>query len=111
MTVGQVYWANKAAGKMANTGAQGAQGIMAQFNAIEPKRTSCYEYGQVAVWTTYCEWQGYAHGTHAQPGIIDIEGSIEYLDKDFGQCAGNAAQRKVAPSEMLVTKEQNDKVC
>jgi hypothetical protein len=44
-----------------------------------------------------------------QPIAVEVEGSVEFLDPEFGACARNA--QKVSPEDMLVTHEQNAKIC
>jgi len=110
MEVGPVYWVNRAAGHMAQEGSSNAvEGGIGWAAQLDPERNSCFEYQQAAVWTSAQDWQPVGLGPYGQGAIIEIEGSIDFLDKDFGQCA--AAQKKVEPGEMLVTVAQNDKVC
>lgn len=115
--VGPVYWANKAGGELANTGAKistawTVHGGTANQGATlykDPSRINCFEFGKVAVWPSFINSQPFSWGPYAQPGVLEIEGNIDFLDPQFGQCAGRS--QKVTPQEMLVTVAQNDKVC
>merc|ERR1719389_954691 len=48
-------------------------------------------------------------GPYAKKGTIEIEGAAGFLDLNFGQCA--MSSQKVAANEMLITDEQNTKIC
>lgn len=112
MELGSVYWVNKAAGQMANLGGQGTSNtanVVAEQAGGDHERLSCFEYDKVSVWTSFQDWQPVSMGPYGQGAVIEVEGSIDYLDKEFGQCA--LRQQKVEPSDMIVTVEQNDKVC
>lgn len=112
LTKDDAYWMNYANIGGHNFRQHGAAGT---FNAAAgfagfPYGLSCYQYKtDVAMWTSYMGWQNPNLGPYAQPIAIEVEGSVDFLDAEFGACARNA--QKVAPEDMLVTKEQNDKVC
>lgn len=107
--IGQLYWVNKVGGQMVNEGAKRTHGNTATLMRPASGRLSCFEIPGVAVWTSYQDWQAASVGPWAQPSIVEIEGSTEFLDDQAGQCA--LQKLKVLPAEMLVTLEQNDKVC
>jgi len=110
LELGDVYWANKGAGApMAQEGAQQTANTAHAVIGADHERLSCFEYKQVAMWTSFQDWQNPSMGPHGQGAVLEVEGSIDFLDPDFGQCAFR--QQKVQPSEMLVTIPQNEKVC
>merc|ERR1719265_1962899 len=110
LELGDVYWANKGAGvDITNIGGHQTQNIAHAVIGEDHQRFSCFEYKQVAVWTSFQDWQHPSIGPYGQGAIIEVEGNIDFLDPNFGQCALH--QQKVKPSEMLVTIAQNDKVC
>jgi len=109
LELGQVYWVNKAAGQLANVGAQGAGNTANGMAGADSERVSCFEYKDVSLWTTFQDWQAVGMGPYGQGAAIEVEGNVDFLDGNFGQCAFR--QQRVQPSEMLASVEQNDKVC
>jgi hypothetical protein len=71
--------------------------------------------GKVSVWTAYENWQDSDQsdkiwvGPWNDPMLFNMEGAEDFLDTEFGACAGQ--NLKVDPTEMLVTKEQHQKIC
>merc|ERR1719316_1723921 len=80
----------------------------AQAGSLKSARTSCFESGFASVWTAWVEWIGNT-GPYHQWTTMEIETELDFIDENFGQCAGRT--QAVQPNEMLVTKEQNDKIC
>jgi hypothetical protein len=109
LEIGDVYWINKAAGQPANLGAQATGNTANAVVGGDAERLSCFEYKQVAVFSSFQDWQPVGMGPYGQAGVIEVEGDIDFLDPDFGQCAFR--QQRVDPSDMLITIPQNDKVC
>lgn len=104
-----VYWVNKAAGQLAQLGGQATHNTANAVVGGDSERLSCFEYKEASVWTSFQDWQPVGMGPYGQGGVIEVEGNQDFLDPDFGQCAFR--QQKVSPADMLVTIEQNDKVC
>merc|ERR1719183_1657876 len=94
---------------MTQEGSQGASSLAHNVIGADHQRLSCFEYKQAALWTSFQDWQPVGMGPYGQGGVIEVEGNVDFLDPDFGQCAFRMA--RVDPADMLVTIEQNDKVC
>jgi hypothetical protein len=103
--IGDVYWANRGRGDLAN------QGNFGSFNSRSAIRNNCFEYrpSMVSVWVTYQTWQANSMGPYGGGIVLELEGSGQFLDSNFGQCAFN--QEQVQSVDMLVTIAQNNKVC
>jgi hypothetical protein len=112
VTKDDAYWMNYAnigGHNFRQHGAAGTHNAAAGFAGF-PNSLSCFQYKtDVAMWTSYMGWQSPQAGPYTQPAAIEVEGSVDFLDPEFGACARNV--QKVSPEDMLVTKEQNDKVC
>lgn len=112
MEVGDLYFENNNRGK----------GHIRYGDKGPQERTSCFEYGNVAMWLSWSMWVGDSNTPFDNWALADIVGSPDFLDPMFGQCGlnggpcgrmrcpGNPPQR-VQPEEMLITKVQHDKVC
>lgn len=110
MEIEDVYWVNKAAGAPQNLGAKNEGWVNHDLiTGSDSERLSCFEYKDVSVWTSIQNWEKVEEGPYGQPGSFEVEGDIDFLDNSFGQCS--LRKVKVPPKEMLVTIEQNDKVC
>jgi len=83
-------------------------------------RLSCWESGQVSIWTAYEDWISTAdppgqwrtdglNVPYGAPMLFDLEGSADFLDLEVGACGGQST--KVDPTEMIATVEQNEKAC
>lgn len=130
LEIGSLYWASKkGAGQLEETAADTWTGAetWGDTNRLEEQakrfsqnkhdgssdehRLSCWEMGQVSVWTTFEDWLDEKNlGPWRDPMLWDLEGSPDFLDTEFpSACQGS--QVKVEPADMLVTVAQNDKVC
>jgi len=94
---------------MRQAGAQATNNLANGVVGNDHERLSCWEYKQAALWTSFQDWQPVGMGPYGQGGVLEVEGNVDFLDPDFGQCAFR--QQKVQPNEMLITIAQNDKVC
>jgi len=115
MTIDGTYWVNQAAG-LKRTGSENIQGLAWSVGRHDAERFSCFEYGDVAVFTSFMDWQPPSAGPWGAAGAIELEGNIDFLDPSFGSCASQGRTQgqagvKVDPKDILVTIEQNDKVC
>lgn len=72
-------------------------------------QNACIDYPGVAVELSYSRWMGANLGPYAEWTRMDLEIERSLADENFGQCAGHTV--KVDPGDILVTKEQNDKIC
>jgi hypothetical protein len=110
VTKDDAYWMNYE--RVHNRQQQGGAGTNSMVAGLTsyPYGLSCFQYKtDVAMWTSYWGWSNPDNGPYAHPVTIEVEGSAEFLDSEFGACARNV--QKVSPEDMLVTKDQNDRVC
>lgn len=111
--IGDVYWVGDASRtQLQQTSATRAAG---RYAAQENSRKSCFEFGnKVSVWTNWNTWMAANLGPYAHWAMFELEGELDFLDPGYGRCAGTSgvdAVKKVEAAEILVTKDQNDKVC
>lgn len=108
---GSLYWINGQKGEGVQQQAKGDRKDHINGNEMgHGWRLSCWEMGQVSVWTNAMTFGAtFRIGPMMEPAVLEVEGARDFLDENFGQCAG--IRQQVNPSDMLVTKEQNQQIC